>query len=268
MRKLFPAVWLAATLAAGAASAQPYTPNEAGVTNGHWHLYSREVEANKKIFLAMGGTPGTSPERIVFPGVLVILNQAQPTAGTVGSVTNHIGFTVPNVQAAVAKWKTAGVPFEPGAPGRLDQGWVTTADGLKIEIQEDKDQKEPIRSKHVHFFLPENQIAQSQAWYAKVFGFKAAVRNNAPVADIPGLQLRWNKADAAQAPTKGRVLDHIGFDVKDLKAFIARAEAAGVKLDADGGYRLNDAGVGIAFLTDPFGTRIEVNERPKAVYLP
>ena len=99
------------------------------------------------------------------------------------SERNHIGFTVPNVQEAVAKWKAAGVPFEPGAPGRLDQGWVTTTDGLKIEIQEDKNQKEPIRSKHVHFFLPENAIAQSQAWYGKVFGAKAGVLNNAPVAD-------------------------------------------------------------------------------------
>jgi hypothetical protein len=39
------------------------------------------------------------------------------------------------------------------------------------------------------------------------------VRNNAPVADVPGVQLRFTKADTAQAPTKGRVLDHISFDV-------------------------------------------------------
>jgi hypothetical protein len=61
------------------------------------------------------------------------------------------------------KWKAAGVPFEPGAPGRLDQGRVTTTDGLKIEIQEDKGQKEPVRSNHVHFFLTENAIPESQA---------------------------------------------------------------------------------------------------------
>jgi hypothetical protein len=110
----------------------------------------------------MGGVAIGPGERAQFPGVVVILNQGPntppSTGGTVGTVVNHIGFTVPNVQEAVAKWKAAGVPFEPGAPGRLDQGWVTTTDGLKIEIQEDKDQKEPIRSKHVHFFLPENAI--------------------------------------------------------------------------------------------------------------
>jgi catechol 2,3-dioxygenase-like lactoylglutathione lyase family enzyme len=272
MKKLIPALWLISTLATGVAWAQPYAPNDAGVTNGHWHLNSRDVAANKHILLAMGGVAAGPGERVVFPGVLVILNQGPntppSTGGTVGTVVNHIGFTVPNVQEAVAKWKAAGVPFEPGAPGRLNQGWVTTTDGLKIEIQEDKDQKEPIRSKHVHFFLPENAIAQSQAWYGKVFGAKASVLNNAPVADLPGVQLRYNKVSVAEGPTKGRVLDHIGFDVKDLKAFIAKMEAAGVKLDADGAYRVNDVGVGIAFITDPWGTRIELNERPKAVYLP
>ena len=35
--------------------AQPMPFNDAGVTMGHWHLNSRDVEANKKIFVAMGG---------------------------------------------------------------------------------------------------------------------------------------------------------------------------------------------------------------------
>jgi len=34
-----------------------------------------------------------------------------------------------------------------------------------------------------------------------------------------------------RARTLGRVLDHIGFDVKDLKAFIAKIEGEGIKLD-------------------------------------
>ncbi len=52
MKKLISALWLASSLTAGAAWAQPYAPNEAGVTMGHWHLNSRDVEANKKSFLA------------------------------------------------------------------------------------------------------------------------------------------------------------------------------------------------------------------------
>ena len=273
MKKLISALWLVSSLMTGAAWAQPYAPNEAGVTMGHWHLNSRDVEVNKKIFLGMGGTDGgPGPlQRVTFPGVVVILNQqagAPPaTGGTVGSVVNHVGFIVQNVQESVAKWKAAGVPVEPGSNGRLDQAYVTTPDGLRIEILENKNQNVPIRHEHVHFFLPEAAIAQSQAWYGKIFGAKATMRNNAPVADVPGAQLRFNKADAAQAPTKGRILDHIGFDVTDLQGFIKKLEANGVKLDRP--YAKNEqSGAALAFITDPWGTYIEINERPKPVYLP
>ena len=271
MKRLIAAVCFVSSLTAGAAWAQPYAPNEAGVTNGHWHLNSRDLEVSKKIFLAMGGKEGEPGplQRVIFPGVMVIVNQqnvAPPNGGSVGSVVNHVGFIVQNVQESMAKWKAAGVPVTPGNNGRLDQAYVTTPDGLRIEILENKNQNVPIRSEHVHFFLPEAAIAESQAWYGKIFGAKASLRNNAPVADIPGAQLRFNKAETAQAPTKGRILDHIGFDVTDLPAFIKKLEAAGIKLDRP--YTKNAAGVALAFITDPWGTYIELNERPKPVYLP
>ena len=49
--------------------------NAVGVTMGHWHLASKDVEANKKIFLAMGGKlymPGGNP-LIMFPGLYINL---------------------------------------------------------------------------------------------------------------------------------------------------------------------------------------------------
>ena len=62
--------------ASGGAFAQRQPFNEAGVTMGHWHLNSRDVEANKKIFVALGGT-ATKPgdfEIVNFPGVIVFLH--------------------------------------------------------------------------------------------------------------------------------------------------------------------------------------------------
>ncbi len=272
MKSLIAALFLTTTLAAGAASAQPFTPNGEGVTMGHWHLNSRDIEVNRKIFVGMGGTSPTGPgiQRVVFPGVVVNLNPGQPgpppTGGSQGSVVNHVGFVVNNVQEQVAKWKANGVAVLPGNNNRLDQAYVETPDGLRIEILENKAQKFPIQHEHVHFFLPEAAIAQSQAWYGKIFGAKASMRNNAPVADVPGVQLRWNKVEMAQATTKGRVLDHIGFDVKDLQAFIKKLEANGIKLDRP--YTKNEqTGAALAFITDPWGTYIELNERPNPAYI-
>ena len=202
-------------------------------------------------------------ESVRFPGVLINLNFGKELGkgGTVGSVVNHVGFIVNNTQEQVAKWKAAGVAvLPPPALNRTDQAFVETPDGVRIEILEDKSQAMPIRHEHIHFFLPEAEIPKAVAWYAKHFGGKVSERNKSQVVDIPGTQLRFAKANGPQAPTKGRVLDHIGFDVKDLNAIIKKIEADGIKLDEP--YRKNPlTGSAITYITDPWGTRLELVER-------
>jgi len=254
---------LASTLTAGAAAAQPAPFNEIGVTMGHWHIASKDVDANKKLFLAMGGKlfmPGGNP-LMMFPGLYINLNLGteKGEGGTVGSVVNHVGFIVDNVQTRVAQWKAAGVTVLPGNNNRLDQAFVVTPDGVRIEILEDKTQAMPIRHEHVHVSVPKAEVANAQAWYAKTFGGKADTRNDAPVVNIPGVQMRFATADAPQARTRGRVLDHIGFDVKDHQAFVRKLEAEGIKLDEP--VRKSPTGSTITYITDPWGTRIEIIER-------
>jgi catechol 2,3-dioxygenase-like lactoylglutathione lyase family enzyme len=55
------------------------------------------------------------------------------------------------------------------------------------------------------------------------------------------------------------VLDHIGFDVKDHAAFVKKLEAEGIKLDEP--VRKSAAGNTITYITDPWGTRIEIVQR-------
>jgi catechol 2,3-dioxygenase-like lactoylglutathione lyase family enzyme len=266
--KVFLALLLASTLTAANAAAQLAPYNEAGVTMGHWHLATKDVEAEKKLFLAMGGklyNPGGQP-LIGFPGLYIslILGTEKGEGGTVGSVVNHVGFIVDNVQMRVAQWKAAGVTVLPGGAlpaggNRLDQAFVETPDGVRMEILEDKTQTVPIRNEHIHFALPAAEVPKAQAWYAKVFGGQTAVRNNAPVVNLPGVQLRFNTADTKQAPTRGRVLDHFGFDVNDHAAFVKRLEAQGIKLDQPVGK--GATGNTITYITDPWGTRIEIVQR-------
>jgi hypothetical protein len=53
----------------GTAVAQQAPFSKAGVTMGHWHLVSQDVAANKKIFVAMGGTRHARHRQGVwFPG--------------------------------------------------------------------------------------------------------------------------------------------------------------------------------------------------------
>jgi len=71
--------------------------------------------------------------------------------------------------------------------------------------------------------------------------------------------LEFAKADVAPAGTRGRALDHIGFEVRGLEEFCKNLEAAGLKLDRP--YtKLPNSTTAIAFLTDPWGTYIELTE--------
>jgi hypothetical protein len=108
MRTFIVGLWLASTLAVGVAVAQQAPFNEAGVAMGHWHLVSHDVAANKEIFVAMGGAPVTrgTAEGVRFPGARVNLNLGEEPpgkGGSVGSVINHVGFIVNNVQEQTAK---------------------------------------------------------------------------------------------------------------------------------------------------------------------
>jgi len=263
MKTLIAGLLFASTLAATSAVAQPAPFNEVGVTMGHWHLASKDVEANKKIFVGMGGKwfKIGANEYVMFPGVFVHLNlgTGAGTGGSQGSVVNHVGFIVNNVQEQVAKWKAAGIAVLPGGNNRLDQAYVETPDGLRMEILEDKTQTVPIRNEHIHLALPAAEVPKAVAWYARVFGGQAATRNNAPVVNLPGVQLRFNTADTPQAPTRHRVLDHIGFDVNDHAAFVKRLEGMGIKLDQPVGK--GSTGNTITYITDPWGTRIEIVQR-------
>ena len=271
MKSVIAGLVFAFTIAATAARAQPvsFPANEMGVSMGHWHLNSKDPEVNKKFFVALGGRviKRGANEVVLFPGVVVFLTRGQgaaPTGGTAGTVVNHVGFLVRNVQDSLTKWKTAGIQAEPSASGRLDQAYIDTPDGLRIEILEDKNQPWPIRNEHIHFSATESEIPKMQAWYAKEFGGYAWTRNNAPVVELPGVQLRFAKVDRAQLPTAGHTLDHIGFDVKNLEAFLKRLGADGVKIERPIN-RDAQTGAALAFVSDPWGTMIELNDRPEPI---
>ncbi|MGH9680123.1 MAG: VOC family protein, partial [Candidatus Acidiferrales bacterium] len=66
-------------------------------------------------------------------------------------------------------------------------------------------------------------------------------------------------SDTPTVGTQGRMLDHIGFEIVNLEEFCKKAEANGVKFDTPFTKR-PDLGISLAFLTDPWGTRIELNE--------
>ncbi|HZP16959.1 MAG TPA: VOC family protein [Terriglobales bacterium] len=242
----------------GAAQLAP--KNSAGVSAGHVHLTVQDPDKAKDLFVAIGGkaTAKGRLQLVEFPGVFIAFRKADPTGGSIGSVVNHIGFLVKNIQETAAKFKAAGGTVEPGTGPT--QNWFMTPDGARLEINERPSQAEPIVFDHIHFFSPDAKAGEE--WYSKFFGALDTGKNDPRFeeAKVPGVLLRFNK-DKSQAgeATKGRAIDHIGFDVANLHEVCQRLQAAGIQL-ASPERNIPPTNLNIAFVVDPWGTNIEITE--------
>lgn len=262
--------------AASSSQAQLLAAKDAPVAYGHHHLNVTDIPAHVKFFSeALGGTPITVAGRqmVKFPNVLVFLRQQKPTAGSKGSSVDHLGFGVPNLRVAVDKIKASGYRMvtkeEAPAPpwevtddiGRQAGREVAIAfamgpDDLKVEIVEVKTQAAPVALHHVHFAGPDNKAMQE--WYVKVFGGKPGAGGTFLSAALPGVALNFNQAAAGVAGTQGRVVDHVGFEIDRLPDFLKKLEGMGIK--AVNVRDVPDLGASIAFISDPWGTYIELTE--------
>ena len=147
--KLFIALSLAAALIAETARVQPAPYNDIGVTMGHWHIISEGVEANKNLFLALGGKmymPGDHPV-MSFPGLYINLSLGKGEGGTQQSVVNHVGFIVDDHDATAEKIKENGGEYFTTLPEGIEglQAEVKYKDlnGLVIDVAEHPWQTEP-----------------------------------------------------------------------------------------------------------------------------
>ena len=264
------------------ASAQLVAAKDGPVVYGHHHLSTSNIEAQKKFLVdTLGGTAitiGTNSTEIVkFPNVLIFFRNQAPTGGTKGTTADHIGFSVPNLGAVVSKVKANGYKMvttseapagrqvkddiaAPAQPGGASIAFVMGPDDMKVELVEAPGQTAPIQLHHLHFFSQRN--TEMQAWYVKTFG--ATPRAPAPgsvfvSADLPGVTLNFTPSPGPVIGTPGRAVDHVGFEVRNLEAFTRKLEASGIKLDRP--YtKVAALDIAIAFITDPWGTSIELTE--------
>jgi catechol 2,3-dioxygenase-like lactoylglutathione lyase family enzyme len=105
---------------------------------------------------------------------------------------------------------------------------------------------------HIHLNVPDQ--AKGVEWYQKYFGGQPMTEapDRLMFGDTRLIFLRNEKGQ----PSTGSALDHIGLSVADLDAKVKELEAAGVKVvspvrEVQGLFKM-------AFVEDPWGTRIEV----------
>ena len=131
-------------------------------------------------------------------------------------------------------------------------------DDVRVEILEDKAIDVPLKMHHLHFYVA--APLETQAWYVKTFGAAPGKRGQFDAADLPGVNLTFTRADTPTVATKGRSLDHIGFEVKNLPEFLKRMEAEGVTITQGLTASNFVSKMRVAFIADPWGTKMEITE--------
>src|SRR5262245_44865641 len=268
------------------ASAQLASHPDAEVRVGHYHINVTSIDAHKKFWVeTLGGTAIKvgNIDVVKFPDAFIFLRVQKPTGGTRGTAFDHIGFAVPNVPAMAMKLAAAGYKETTGRepkPGEAPAATSGTSaaygrfayflgpDGAKIElVTSDQKDAPPIVAHHIHFI--NKQDVEMQQWYMKAFDatLRAGQTDFFIGADLPGVGyslnfFRWEGDQSiTHVPTAGRVVDHVGFEVKNLEAFCKALEAKGIKISRPCTKRdstMNN--VATAMIVDPWGVSIELTE--------
>jgi catechol 2,3-dioxygenase-like lactoylglutathione lyase family enzyme len=289
IKKIVAALVLTALLLCTASSslAQLVNNRDAAVRVGHYHLNVTSIQAHKKFWVdTLGGTALKfgDIDVIKFPDAFIFLRVQKPAGPTRGTAFDHIGFAVPDVPAMAMKLAAAGYqettgrepkPDAPAPPlaagtsavyGRF--AYFIGPDGVKIElVTSDQKSAAPIVAHHIHFI--NKQYVEMQQWYMKAFN--ATLRPGQTDffigADLPGVGyslnfFRWEGDQSiTHVPTARRVVDHVGFEVKNLEAFCKELESKGIRLTRP--YMKRDAAmnnIATAMIVDPWDVSIELTE--------
>src|SRR5262245_38181524 len=236
------------------AFAQLVSHADAAVRIGHYHLNVTSIEAHRKFWVdTLGGTAVKvgGIDVVMFPDAFIFLRVQKPAGPSRGTAFDHIGFAVPNVPAMAMKLTAAGyqettgrepkpdAPVPPASGTSAAYGrfaYFLGPDGVKIElVTNDQKNAPPIVAHHNHFI--NKQYVEMQQWYMKAFTATLRPRqtDSSNRADLPGIGyslncLPWEGDQSiTHVPTTRRVVDHMGFEVKNLEEFCKAREAKGIK---------------------------------------
>jgi len=253
----------AVLLLAAPAGAQLAPPNDLGVTFAHVHLNVSDIEVHKRLWVEHfdGVVVQKGPlVTVKFPNFLIVLTEQAPTGPSQGTVMDHFGFKVRNTAEVVAAWRAAGLEVQSeftGAEG-MPNAYLLAPDGVRVELQEDPTVPAKAIGYHIHYWTPE--FESLMAWYAEAFGAEIRPRGTIQTsAWLPGQNLSFATCRTECLPTQGRAIDHVGFELEDIRATVARLKEMGVEFQLEP-REIASIELTIAFFVDPSGVRIELTQ--------
>lgn len=238
------------------ASAQVPPFNEAGVTMGHHHITVPDPSVHEKIWVEVLGAQKSGTGPITFlklPGAFLLLSQGAPTGGSEGTSLDHFAFAVKDYDGTRDRLAAAGVTIARDRKEAPREFVAVFPDGVKAEFYEDKSLAGAIQHHHLHFRTTDPDGLR--AWWVKAFGAQVRQEGTRTITTIPGATLSFTRVDTAAPGTRGRSLDHTGVNVRNVNEYCARLAGTGIVCE-----RPRGTDTPIAMVTDPAGTRVEINQ--------
>src|SRR5262249_50805505 len=132
---------------------------------------------------------------------------------------------------------------------------VVGPDGIRVQLIANSKQSDAIALFNVRLASSDPQAMQ--AWYEKIFGAVPLMQDGVRAATLPGVTLLFVQSTEPRAPSVGTAIDHIGFEIRNLKDFVAAVGSAGATTSRPYS-EFGPEKLGFSFMVDPWGTNIEL----------
>jgi catechol 2,3-dioxygenase-like lactoylglutathione lyase family enzyme len=236
----------------------------------HIHLNEPAAEASQwwEKNIPGGRRITEAPNRIMYGAVRLMFLSPRSRGGSDGSVIEHLGFSVPDLDAtmrALAAIDTKVIEPVRDTPGLYKTALIESPWGTRIQLVQDRE----LLGLH-HVQLRSRDAEGMYAWLLDKFGgertrIKGQV-DSVKYSGIPGFTTVYIVAAAGPSvASQGRAIDHIGWrsigTINDTKAMLegksVRLTTQPVPLNLPNGPSIN-----YFYVAGPDGARIEIVERP------
>jgi catechol 2,3-dioxygenase-like lactoylglutathione lyase family enzyme len=267
MRTDLTALCLAAVLIGAATSARAQTTM---LPYDHIHVNEPAEEASQwwEKNIPGGRRITEAPNRIMYGAVRLMFLGARSTGGSDGSVIEHLGFSVPDLDAtmrALAAINTKVIEPLKDTPGLYKAAMIESPWGTRVQLVQDP---ELLGLHHVQLRSPDPDAVFT--WLLEKFGgertkLKGQV-DAVKYAGVPGFTTVYIfAAKGSSVPSQGRAIDHIGWrSIGAIAETKAMLEGKSVQLTSQPRplELPNGPSINFFYVAGPDGARIEIVERP------
>ena len=236
------------------------------------HIHLNEPAAEASVWWEKnipGGRRITeAPDRIMYGAVRMMFLSARSSGGSQGSVIEHLGFSVADLDAKMRDLATINTKvIEPvkSVPGLYKTALIESPWGTRIQLVQDP---ELLGLHHVQLRLPDTEAAY--AWLLDKFGGERTKikgqLDSVKYAGTGGFSTVYIVIEKGESvPSQGRAIDHIGWrstaTINETKTMLEGKQVQLTSqprpLNLPGGPPIN-----YFYVAGPSGTRIEIVERP------